>query len=236
LKILIIVAHPDDEVIGMGGTILKHREKGDTVKIIYLATGITSRRKSGHVNVSDYKFSKKESDVMKKEIEKLRVNAKNSCKCLKVTKQKFYDFPDNEMDSIPLLKVIKVIEKEIDEIKPEIVYTHHYGDLNIDHRVVFNAVLTACRPINSSVREMISFYNSSSTEWNYPSKFNPNYFVNITKQLSYKINAMKEYREELREFPHPRSLKNLKNTAQYWGSISDCIAAESFEIIRKIEK
>ncbi len=218
MKILIIAAHPDDEVLGVGGTILKHSVKGDEVEAIILATGITSR-----------------SGEPKDKIEKLRADSKKACKLLKMKKVTHYDFPDNKMDSVSLLDIVKVIEDKIEKFKPEKIYTHHYGDLNIDHRITYQATLTACRPINTSVNEIICFEIPSSTEWNYPQNFNPNYFVNITKQLNIKIKAMKTYKSEIKKFPHPRSSKYLRILAEKWGAVSGNNAAEAFEIIRKIE-
>ena len=235
MKVIVFVAHPDDEVLGMGGTILKHNQKGDFVKVVYLATGITSRRSTNFQNSVSYEQNENKRKEMQKEIKDLRNDAKKSCNTLKVKDSKFYDFPDNEMDSVPLLKIVKVIEKEIKETKPDRIYTHHFHDLNIDHRTVFNAVLTATRPIGSSVKEIISFEVPSSTEWNYPTQFNPNYFIDIKSQLSAKIKAMKSYKNEIRNFPHPRSVENLKNIAERWGSVSGMKSAEAFEIIRKIE-
>jgi len=235
MKVIVFVAHPDDEVLGMGGTILKHNQKGDVVKVVYLATGITSRRSTNFQNSVSYEQNKNKINQMQKEIKDLRKDAKKSCSILKVKDSKFYDFPDNEMDSVPLLKIVKVIEKEIKETKPDRIYTHHFHDLNIDHRTVFNAVLTATRPMGLNVKEIISFEVPSSTEWNYPVQFNPNYFVEIKSQLSAKIKAMEAYKNEIRDFPHPRSVKNLKNVSERWGSVSGNKAAEAFEIIRKIE-
>jgi LmbE family N-acetylglucosaminyl deacetylase len=235
MRVMVFVAHPDDEVLGMGGTILKHSQKGDFVKVVYLATGITSRRSINFQNNVSYEQNENETNVIQKEIKDLHNDAKKSCKILGVKDLEFYDFPDNEMDSVPLLKIIKVIEKEIKETKPDRIYTHHFHDLNIDHRTVFNAVLTATRPIERNVKELISFEVPSSTEWNYPIHFNPNYFIGIKSQLSAKIKAMKAYKNEIRDYPHPRSVENLKNVSERWGSISGKKAAEAFEIIRKIE-
>jgi LmbE family N-acetylglucosaminyl deacetylase len=218
LKILVIAAHPDDEILGVGGTILKHSINGDEVEAIILATGITSR-----------------IGESKDKIEKLRVDSKKVCKLLKMKKVTHHNFPDNKMDSVPLLDVVKVIEDKISKFKPEKIFTHHYNDLNIDHRITYQATLTACRPINSTVNEIICFEIPSSTEWNYPQKFNPNYFVNISKQLKMKIKAMETYKGEIRKFPHPRSSKYLKVLAEKWGAVSGNNAAEAFEIIRKIE-
>ena len=235
MRVVVFVAHPDDEVLGMGGTILKHSQKGDFVKVVYLATGITSRRSTNFQNSVSYEQNENKTNQIQKEIKNLRNDAKKACNILKVKDSKFYDFPDNEMDSVPLLKIIKVIEKEIKETKPDRIYTHHFHDLNVDHRTVFNAVMTATRPIRLNVKEIISFEVLSSTEWNYPMQFSPNYFVDIKSQLSAKIKAMKSYKNEIRNFPHPRSVENIKNVSQRWGSVSGKKAAEAFEIIRKIE-
>ena len=152
MRVLVVVAHPDDEVLGVGGTILKHRKNNDFVKVIYLATGITSRNKSNKKNST------------KKEIDSLRTDAKKACKVLNVTKTDFYDLPDNKMDSVPLLQIVKIIENEIKKEKPDRIYTHHYGDLNIDHRLTYSACLTACRPISKKIPELICFEIASSTE------------------------------------------------------------------------
>jgi len=230
VKILIVAAHPDDEVLGMGGTILRHSKLKDIVKIVYLATGISSRQK-----YDDKIKSKKLSDINKNKIKNLQSDAKKAAKILKVKDMSFYDFPDNELDSIPLLKIVKVIENEIKKFKPDIVYTSHFGDLNIDHRVTYNATLTACRPVNNKIKKLISFEVPSSTEWNYPQSFNPNYFINIEKEVDSKINSFKMFKSEIRNFPHPRSSTNLKIIAQKWGSVSGFKFAEAFEIIRQVD-
>lgn len=235
MKILVIAAHPDDDIMGMGGMMLKHSEKGDQIRVIYMATGITARRSSGYKNASTYDINKKEANKMKKEIKIIQHDAQRACNILKVNDIEFYNFPDNEMDSIPLLKIVKVIENEINKFKPDRIYTNHYGDLNVDHRIIFNATLTACRPISNSLKDIICFEVPSSTEWNYPLSFKPNYFVNIDNQLARKIKSMQEYKNEIRKFPHPRSAENLTNIAKRWGSVSGQYSAEAFEIIRSIE-
>jgi len=235
LRILIVAAHPDDDVLGMGGTMLKYSKNGDEVKVIFLATGITSRKNPGHSNLPKYEINKKESKILSKEIIHLRSQAKKACKLLSVNKVNFYDFPDNEMDTVPLLKIIKTIEKEISIFKPEKIFTHHYNDLNIDHRIAYNATLTACRPIGISVKEIICFEVPSSTEWNYPQSFNPNYFINIEKEVDSKIKSFKMFKSEIRKFPHPRSSLNLKIIAQRWGSVSGFKFAEAFELIRQVD-
>ena len=236
MNILIIVAHPDDEVLGMGGTILKHTSRGDLVTIVYMTTGITSRRSLNYRNLPTYKLTKKNELVVKKQIVGLRKDAEKACKLLKVKENIFLDFPDNEMDTVPLLKIIKTIEKLVREIKPDRIYTSHYGDLNIDHRIVFEATLTACRPVGLPVKEIICFEILSSTEWAFPYRFKPNYFVNIKNELDKKIKSMQAYKNEIREFPHPRSVENIENSAHRWGTVSGFHSAEAFEIVKKLEK
>ncbi len=185
MKILIIVAHPDDEILGMGGTILKHTKKGDDVTIVYLTTGIASRRSSNYNNSPSYKLSKNESIKIKKQILELQNDAKNSAKILGVKKTIFFDYPDNELDTIPLLKIIKTVEEVVSRIKPDRI---------------------------------------------------PNYFINIENELASKIKAMKIYKNEVRKFPHPRSIENIKISAKRWGAVCGFNAAEAFEVIRKFEK
>ena len=234
MNVLIIAAHPDDEILGMGGTIAKHTSQHDNVTIIYMATGITARREPADYEIKS--IPKKIQEKWQQEIEKLQQDARKSAKLLKVKTVKFFDFPDNEMDGIHLLKVVKVIEKEIKIAKPDRIYTNHYSDLNVDHKVVYNATLTACRPSNVLVKEILCFEVLSSTEWSYPYNFNPNYFINIENHVTKKVNAMKLFKSEIREFPHPRSSENIRNVAARWGSVCGFKAAEAFEMIRKIEK
>jgi LmbE family N-acetylglucosaminyl deacetylase len=236
MKILIIVAHPDDEILGMGGTILNHTKKGDDVTIVYLTTGIASRRSSNYNNSPSYKLSKNESIKIKKQILELQNDAKNSSKILGVKKTIFFDYPDNELDTVPLLKIIKTIEEIVSSIMPDRIYTSHFADLNVDHRTVFEAILTACRPTGLPVKEIICFEILSSTEWTFSYDFKPNYFINIEKELTSKIKAMKIYKNEIRKFPHPRSIENIKISAKRWGTVCGFNAAEAFQIIRKFEE
>ena len=236
MNVLIIAAHPDDEILGMGGTIAKHASQHDNVTITYMATGITARRELSESEYEIKNIPKKMQEKWQQEIKKLQQDAKKSAKLLKVKNVKFFDFPDNEMDGIHLLKVVKVIEKEIESVKPDVIYTNHYSDLNVDHKVVYNATLAACRPSSFPVKEIISFEVLSSTEWSYPYNFNPNYFINIEKYLEKKIKAMELFTSEIRKFPHPRSSENIKHVASRWGTVSGFNAAEAFEIIRRFDK
>jgi len=230
-KILVVSAHPDDEIIGMGGT-LKKLSKKNSISVLFLADGVTARKKSGYENVVTYEISKKEENKMKKEIEIRKTHAKNALNSIGVNKMKFLDLPDNELDLVPFLKIVKTIESEILSFKPEIIFTHHFNDLNIDHRLAYEAVLTASRPIfNSTVKSIFSFESVSSSDWKKPYKFNPNVYVDISSQLSDKLKALSFYKNEIRKFPHPRSKKTIESTAHRWGSLSGFHAAEAFELI-----
>ena len=222
--ILVIAAHPDDEVLGCGGTIARLTSEGSNVYTLILGEGVTSRDR------------KRDLAKRENEIAELKKQAENANRILGVKKVYTFDFPDNRFDSVPLLDIIKTIEEVKDGFKPDIVFTHHIGDLNIDHQVTFKAVMAACRPaIGESVKEIYSFEIPSSTEWNEPSSltyFMPDYFVDVNKSLDIKINALKEYKTELREFPHPRSLKALELNAEQWGVKMGFEAAEAFKTVR----
>ena len=222
--ILVIAAHPDDEVLGCGGTIARLTSEGSNVYTLILGEGVTSRDR------------KRDLAKRENEIAELKKQAENANRILGVKKVYTFDFPDNRFDSVPLLDIIKTIEKIKEDIKPDIVFTHHHGDLNIDHQITFKAVMTAFRPTkDQSVREIYSFEIPSSTEWNAPSSltyFMPDYFVNVNKSLGIKINALNEYITELRDFPHPRSVKAVELNAKYWGVKMGFKAAEAFKTVR----
>lgn len=224
-KLLVVAAHPDDEILGCGGTMALHSQRGDEVYVLILGEGVTSR---------DEKRDRKHRG---KEIADLKSQVKAANKIVETKKTFLFDFPDNRFDSVPLLDIIKVIEKVKRNIKPDTVYTHHKGDLNIDHRVTFNAVMTACRPLKGeSVKEIYSFEVPSSTEWSADSSkyFIPNYFVNIKETLEKKTNAMKAYTNEIRDFPHPRSERALEILACNRGISVGLKYAEAFEVIRQV--
>ena len=148
MKVLVIAAHPDDEVLGMGGTLKKLTKTKNKVKVVFLATGINARRSKEYINDTKYTVDPNLQKIMNKQIQKLQLDAKNALKILGVNDIEFIDFPDNEMDKISNLEITKKIEKLINQFKPEIIYTHTKHDVNVDHRAIFHAVITATRPIH----------------------------------------------------------------------------------------
>ncbi len=224
-KTLVIAAHPDDEVLGCGGTIARLTQEGNIVYTALLGEGITAR----------YDQSKK---ISKELVEELGKCSRQSANLLGVKDLFMSNLSDNRFDTIPFLDIVKIIEKLIDEIKPSVVYTHQGGDLNIDHQIVHRAVLTATRPVKDQpVREVYAFYISSSTEWafqNFYPPFQPNVFVNISKTLDIKVKALSCYKSEIRQFPHPRSQEAIISLARYWGSVAGYEAAEPFMLVRSI--
>jgi LmbE family N-acetylglucosaminyl deacetylase len=236
MKILIIAAHPDDEVLGMGGTIKKYTKNGDDVKIVIMATGIHSRRSSNYENITSYDVDEKTLRKMKKQVTELQKDAKKAAKILGVSDIEFLHFPDNEMDTVSNLEITKVIEKIISQFKPSIVYTHSQFDINIDHRMCYFATLTATRPKSGTfVNQVYSFEVPSSTEWYFPSSFSPNTFVDISNELNAKIKSLQAYKNEIEKFPHPRSSEALKAISQKWGSVSGFKNAEAFTLIRELK-
>jgi LmbE family N-acetylglucosaminyl deacetylase len=233
MNVLVVSAHPDDETIGMAGT-LKQISKHHNVKVLFLSEGITSRRTPGYVSVPKYDVTDEEMNQMQKEIQLRKNQAKKALKLLGVSKMRFLDLPNLELDQIPLLQIIK-------EIDCDVIFTHHYNDLNIDHQIAFKASITAARPVpTSKISKIFSFEIPASTDWNRPYQFNPNFYVDISKELDSKVRALKAYKYEIRKFPHPRSQEATIAAAKRWGSLAGCNAAEAFEIIfskaNKIDK
>ena len=215
--ILVVVAHPDDEVLGCGGTIARHASTGDKVVVLCLGDGVSSRDTN-----------------CKGDLEKRREAASKAASIMGVHELKCLSYPDNRMDTVPLLNIIKDIENLIDAIKPDIVYTHHYADINVDHRCVHDAVIVACRPQPYfSVSQLIFFETASSTEWRPNSSlpnFSPNLYIDITKYLPIKNAALHAYNGEMRPFPHPRSIEAIEYLAKWRGACSGFSAAEAFSI------
>lgn len=227
--VLVIAAHPDDEVLGCGGTMARHAAMGDDVYSVILAEGLTSRKKE-----RDRALHSKEFDI-------LHSAAHKANEILGVKQLKLLDFPDNRMDSVDRLDIVKVVEELVNEIKPTIIYTHHIGDVNIDHRRIHEAVLTAVRPIpgNHHVEELLYFETASSTEWMTAGSapaFTPNWYVNIEQSLDVKLKALEAYEYEMRKWPHARSIQALDYLAKWRGANVGVEAAEAFMLGRKIIK
>ncbi|MFK7911579.1 MAG: PIG-L deacetylase family protein [Akkermansiaceae bacterium] len=222
-KILILAAHADDEILGCGGTMAKHSDRGDDVAVVFLTNGVGARG----LGSDDSQNSE------------LRDSA--AIKALDIVGSRLLtrlDLPDNALDSLSRIQIIQSIEPHIDAFQPDTIYTHHGGDLNIDHRRALEAVMTACRPQPGvTVSEIYSFEVASSTGWQGVSLFAPfvpNHYVDISKQLERKIKALEAYNEEMRPAPHSRSIKALEHQAIWRGSQVGLHAAEAFCLERSV--
>lgn len=225
MKVLVIAAHPDDEVLGCGATAARLVIEGHDVHFAILGEGITSRHRN-------------RADVDPAQVAALHQKAHAAAAKLGVKSLILHKLPDNRLDTVPLLDIVKIIEDLVDRMKPEIIYTHHGGDLNIDHGVIHRAVLTATRPLaGQPVQEIYAFEVPSATDWAFQRlelSFRPNVFVDVSRTLEAKIAAMACYETEVRQFPHPRSPEALRALAMRWGSVAGCPAAEAFELVRSI--
>jgi len=207
-RVLVVAAHPDDEVLGCGATMSLLSHQGKTVFVLLLSKG----RIFGTEDPIKY-------------LQDIGV-------ILNLSSIKILEFPDNEFDSVPLLDIINEIEKVIGEIRPDAVITHWPYDLNVDHQLTSMAVRTAVRPVHEeNVKRLLYFPILSSTEWSMGEEFKPNFAFNVGgSNIEKKIEAMKIYKSELRAFPHPRSIEGIRIQAQWWGMRFGCESAEAFEI------
>ena len=218
--ILVAVAHPDDEVLGAGGTIARLARSGSTVHVLYLTDGTSARG-------SDHAAARRRETA-----------ARRAAEILGAEPPQFLRFPDNRLDSVPLLEVIHAVESVVREVAPSTIYTHHAGDLNVDHSICLRAVLTACRALPGSlVKRIYAIEIPSSTEWAPPganSAFVPSRFIDITESLPTKLAALEAYAEEMRPFPHPRSAAAVEALARFRGASAGLEAAEAFVVLREI--
>jgi len=223
-KILIVAAHPDDEVLGCGGTIARLLgERNIEVATLILGEGVTSRDKN------------RDRDSRKREIESLKKNIIDANRVLGIEKVFSFDFPDNRFDSVALIDIIKVIEEVKQSFMPDTIFTHFVNDMNIDHTITNKAVLTATRPMSDEpVKEIYAFEVLSSTEWNFPLSFSPDVFIDIGNNLKKKQEAMGIYNNELRQFPHPRSIEGIELNAKNWGMKVGLMYCEAFQTIRRV--
>ena len=214
-KILVLCAHPDDETLGLGGTIALNSKKGNQISVLFFADGESAR-------------GNKQKIILRKN------QAKQACSLLGVKQTKFLAYEDQKLETIPLLELAKQIEKIVNTWKPTIVFTHFWDDINQDHQRVFDATRIALRPKpNSSVKHIICYETPSSTESSSKSSFNPNLYVKIDSVLNTKLAAFKKYKDEIHPFPHPRSIDSLKTRSNYWGSMIGIKNAEAFVSYRR---
>lgn len=222
-QIVVVAAHPDDETFGLGGTIVHHVQQGDSVSVLILADGVTARHNATELQ---------------------QAATRKACAALGVDDVRFVGLPDQRLDGLPLLEVIGPIDELFQELQPQVVYTHHRGDANQDHRTVFAATLVAARPVGSNPVERVLCYEmASSTEWGPPFTewaFLPNVFVDISATLEAKLKAVEAYREtfqsEVKAFPHPRSPEAVRIYAQQRGITVGMAAAEAFALVRELVK
>ena len=221
MRVLVIAPHPDDEVLGCGGTMAKHASEGDEVYLCIVTKA--------------YPPEWPEDEMKERRDEVLRVN-----KVLGIKKTSFLDLPTAKLDTIPQKELNSLIAQVIDKVKPQILYIPHKGDVNNDHRLVFDAAMVAIRPRPGPViKRVLSYETLSETEWAAPSKesaFMPNVYVDISGALETKLKAMAEYKSELKEFPHPRSLEAISALAKIRGAAVGVEAAEAFMLVREIER
>lgn len=223
-SVLVLAAHPDDEVLGCGGTIAKLANEGARIHVAILADGVFSRAGDQMDQQGDFHIR--------------RTAAKKACDILGVSSVSFGDFPDNRMDTVALLDITKRMEALIAEYQPDWVFTHHSGDVNIDHRRLHEAAVTACRPqYGHPVKTLLCFEVPSSTEWQLPGSaqvFAPNWFEDISHTLEHKLSALEVYAAELRNWPHPRSRQGVRHLAHWRGATIGVNAAEAFVLGRKL--
>lgn len=218
--VLIVAAHTDDEALGCGGTIARHVVEGDTVYAVFMADGVSSRAQADQEDLANRNAA-----------------AEQAREILGIQENFYLGLPDNRLDSLPLIEVVQRLESIIFKLQPSIVYTHHHGDLNVDHRITHQAVLTACRPMpGSSVQAIYAFEIISSTEWATPiaEPFVPNHYVDISNQISTKIDSLRAYQQEMHCAPHSRSFEHLAHLAHHRGHTVGVVAAEAFVTVRTV--
>lgn len=220
---MVVVAHPDDEILGCGGAMIQHADEGDEVHVVFMADGISSRG---------------DEDSFTDEINKRKEAAAKACVVVGSNPPSFLGLSDNQMDKYTILDITKKLEIIVDRIKPQIVYTHFCKDLNVDHQITHQAVMIACRPQpNSFVSEIYSFEVLSSTGWMVPAAGNtfiPNMFIDISESWEKKVEALHCYDDELKAYPHARSYKSIEALATYRGANVGLGYAEAFQVERFI--
>ena len=222
-KILVVAAHPDDELLGVGGTVRRLSNEGKEIHAVIMAEGITSRA-ANRDSVDINKLAALQDDALR------------AGEIIGYQSIEFCRFPDNRMDGVELLDIIKAVASHVEKYNPDTIFTHHHGDLNIDHRRTCEAVLTACRPSGKhGVERIYAFETPSSSEWNYTyiEPFTPNVYFDITSTMDNKIKGMSCYRSESTVYPHPRSGEALIALAKLRGSNIGFEMAEAFMLLRE---
>ena len=218
-RVLVLAAHPDDEVLGMGGTIAVHADAADALRIVVVTDG------------SSTQYPDDAQIRSRKEQEALRAAAE-----LGVEDYVHLDLPDMRLDTLPHVEVNAVVEGQIRDFGPDVVYTPH-PDVNRDHRVLFDSVVVATRPTPEQVvRRLLTYAPTSSTEWT-PAPLNwfvPNWFVDVSASIERKVSAFAHYETERREYPHPRSERAIRAAAEFYGSSCGCAHAEPFVLVRSL--
>ena len=217
-RALVVAAHPDDEVLGIAGTVMRHVDKGDEIKCLIAASGVTAREKQ------------------KGTVKDLHEQTLEAAKIVGYQDVEFLNLPDNRMDSIPLLDIIRPIEKVISTFRPDFIYTHFENDLNVDHRLCYQAVITAVRPTGESAPRVMTFETLSSTEWQRSASgsFCPTTYVDIEKYIDRKVQALMVYESEVRPYPFPRSPEGVRMIAAYRGLESGLRSAEALQLVREV--
>jgi LmbE family N-acetylglucosaminyl deacetylase len=217
-KILVVAAHPDDEILGVGGTISKLTKQGKQVDVLIFTDGSSSQYFDNNIILED-KF-----------IEAKIANNVVGAKLLKRA-----DFPDMRLDTVAHIDKNIVLTKIISEGEYDTIFVQNVSDINRDHRELYESTVVACRPYpNQKVKYLLSYYVNSSTEWGnilLDKPFKPNVFIDISNTISLKLEAMKHYKTELRTYPHPRSIEAINNTSKYFGNTVGVEYAEAFKLI-----
>lgn len=224
-RVLVVGAHPDDEMLGCAGTLAHHSRRGDEVHILIAGEGATARDES-------------RGEGIPPEVLALRRAAKEAARIVGARQPRFLGLPDERLDGMILLDLVKRLEEVIEEVRPSVIYTHHGGDLNLDHRIIHQGVMTACRPMPGQVvRSIFTFETVSSTEWGSTATgeaFHPTRFVDISAELDRKLEALACYSAEMRPFPHARSLEGIRALARLRGASVGMEAAEAFVVVRDL--
>lgn len=219
-RLLVVAAHPDDEVLGPGATLARRVAEGDEVHAVVLSEGASSRYDTVMIDV-------------------LQDSAQRAAKTLGLTSVRVHSFPDQRLDVVPLVVLTHFVEEIVTELRPTEVYTHFPGDVNSDHGRTAQAVWTACRPyVVPWLRRFAVYETPSSTEWAWPlssASFAPGLYVDVSTTIEAKLAAMSCYESELRPYPHPRSLRALRERSAYWGSRIGVAAAEPFQVLREVQ-